>query len=98
MKLNLTMGNWVLCGDRNMTDLFDDVVGPSAFIHGSELRAWDALVDNLDLVDNYLCIGVRLGPYYTRHARKTDRYDQSRLDRNYSSNHNDWCQYTREIA
>lgn len=38
-----------------MTDLFDDVVGPSALIHGSELRAWNRLVDHLDLVDNYIC-------------------------------------------
>lgn len=32
-------------------------------------------VDHMDLIDNYLCAGIRLGPYYTKQARKTDHYD-----------------------
>lgn len=71
-----------------MTDLWDDAVGPSAFIHGSEAMAWNRLVDKLDMVDNYLCAGVRMDPQYTRQAKRTDRYDQSCLNRNYSSNKN----------
>lgn len=41
-----------------MTDLYDDTIGPSAFAHGSKMRAWNRLVDKLDLVDNYLYAGV----------------------------------------
>lgn len=58
-----------------MTDLYDDAIGPSALIHGYELRAWNRLVDKLNLVDNYVCAGMRLGPHFTRQARKMDRYD-----------------------
>lgn len=58
-----------------MTDLVDDAIGPNALIHGSERHAWNQLVDHLDLVDNYLCAGIRLGPFFTRQVRKVDRYD-----------------------
>lgn len=48
-----------------MTDLFDDAIGPTAYIHGNERRAWNKLVGHLDLVDNYICAGQRLGPHFT---------------------------------
>lgn len=78
-------------------DLYDDALGPSAFIHGSELRPWDHLVDHLDLVDNFLCVGNKEGPYFTRQAKKTDHYDQLRLDRYYTSKRNEWCKFVKEI-
>lgn len=85
LATNLEGKNWVLCGDWNMTNLYDDAIGPSAFIHGLELREWNRLVDKMDMVDNYVCVGLRLGYQFTRQTRKTDRYNQSRLDRNYNS-------------
>lgn len=88
MVANLKDEDWILYGDWNMTNLFDDVVGSSAFIHGLKMRAWNRIVDKLDLVDNYLCAYVRLGPHFTRQADKADRYDQSRLDHNYSRKRN----------
>lgn len=66
LKNNLEVDSWILCGNKNMTDLYDDAKGPSAFIHDSKMRAWNPLVDHLDSVDNFLCVGIRIGPYYTR--------------------------------
>lgn len=94
---NLSLEQWILCGDWNMTCLFDDAKGPSAFIHSLELRAWDSLVDTLDLVDNYICAGVREGPHFTRQARKIDKYNQSTLDRSYTSKRKDWCHHVKEM-
>lgn len=63
---NLKQEDWVLCGDWNMTNLYDDAIGPSGLIHGSKLRAWNRVVDHLDLVDNYSFSRVCLGPHFTR--------------------------------
>lgn len=79
-----------------MMDLFDDVVGASVLVHGSKLRSWDRLLDHLDLVCNYICLGNREGPYFTRQARKTGWYGQSRLDKCYNNKRNDWCQYVKD--
>lgn len=64
---------------------YERAIGPSALIHGSERRAWNRLVDHLDLVDNYICAGVRKGSHFTKQAWKLDRYDQSRLNCSYNS-------------
>lgn len=80
-----------------MTCCFEDAMGPSAFIHDLKLRAWDALVDSLDHLDNYICVGVREGPHYTRQSRKNDRYNQSRLNQSYSSQRQDWCHHVKEV-
>lgn len=47
-------GNWVLLGDWNMTEFFDDLAGPSARLHGSEERCWKRMVDKLDIINHYL--------------------------------------------
>lgn len=98
LTTNLEPLNWVLNGDWNMTDLVDDMIGPNTLIHGRKRWAWNRLVDHLDLVDNYLCVGIRIGPFFTWQARKKHCYDQSRLDRSYSSLRNSWCQYIDELA
>lgn len=81
-----------------MTNLYDDAIGLSTFIHRSEAKAWNRLVFKMDLVDNYICVGIKLGPHFTRQARKIDRYDQSRLDKNYNNMQNGWCKYIKKVA
>lgn len=39
LTTNLEVENWVLCGDWNMTNLFDNAIGPNTYIHGSKMRA-----------------------------------------------------------
>lgn len=68
---------WIFFGDWNMVELWDNAIGPSTLIHGTETRMWNKLVDQFHLVDNYLCAGSRMGPLYTRHARRAERLDQS---------------------
>lgn len=77
--------HWIVGGDWNMVELWDDARGTSTLIHGGERRAWNKFVDKFNLVDNYLCAGERKGPHYTRQARNNNCLDQSRLDRIYSS-------------
>lgn len=57
MATTLHERNWILFGDWNMVDLFDDSVGASARIHGSEERSWRRVVNKFDLIDLYLTVG-----------------------------------------
>lgn len=54
LAVNLEGDQWILNGDWNMIDLYDDAIGPSDFIHNLEARAWNRLVYKMDLVDNLL--------------------------------------------
>lgn len=66
MSTHLHEGHWVLAGDWNMVEMFDDSVGRSAHLHGTEERSWKRLVENLDLMDQYFMVVARKGPVYTR--------------------------------
>lgn len=46
MTDNLTEAKWVVCGDWNMLELWDDSVGHNALLHGNEARAWNQLAEN----------------------------------------------------
>lgn len=81
-----------------MVELWDDAVGNSTLIHGTEARVWNKLVDRFNLVDNYLCAGSRFGPHYTRQAMKGERLDQSRLDHIYSSEQKSWCMFVKNFS
>lgn len=56
---------WIIGGDWNMVDLWDDAIGPCTLIHRRESRTWTKFVDKFTLVDNYLCAGERKGPHFT---------------------------------
>jgi hypothetical protein len=79
-------GNWVFAGDFNMLEFYDDSIGGSSVIQGAEERSWKHIVDDLDLVDFYLCASRRRGPLYTRQVCCGQRTDAARLDHIYSSN------------
>lgn len=57
MARKLKEGNWIIYGNWNMTERWEDVVGPSTLTHGSEARAWSKLVDQMGLVDNCFWAG-----------------------------------------
>jgi hypothetical protein len=78
--------NWVLTGDFNMLEFYDDSLGRSSVIQGAEERIWKLMVDELDLVDLYLCAAKRRGPLFTRQATCGQRTDAARLDCMYCSN------------
>lgn len=73
-----------------MVKLHDDLVGPTAHLHGMEERSWLNLMDHLDLIDLYFTVVHRKGPIYTRQAIRGGRLHQTRLDRVYSSNRGNW--------
>lgn len=80
-----------------MVEFLDDAVGPSTICTGSERRAWKRMSNRVDLVDNYLCAGIRRGPFYTRQQHCLDRIDQSMLDRLYSSLSASWCSFVKFV-
>jgi hypothetical protein len=49
-----------------MLEFFDDFLGRSSVLHGTEERIWKHIVDDLDLIDLYLCASRRRGPLFTR--------------------------------
>jgi exonuclease III len=57
--------NWLLAGDFSMAEFQDDSLGVSTVLHGTEARLWHRVVDNLDLLDLYLCASYRHGPIFT---------------------------------
>jgi hypothetical protein len=72
--------NWVFAGDFNMLEFHDDSLGRSSVLHGSEERAWKCIVDDLDLLDLYICASERKGPLFTRQAISGMQVDGARLD------------------
>lgn len=55
-------------------------------LHGLERRAWNQLVDRLGLLDNRFIVVAKKDPHYTRQATHENLFDQSQIDRSYSSN------------
>lgn len=54
-------------------------------------------MDKLDLLDNRLMAVHKTGPHYTRQATYGPRFNQSRIDRSYSSNRGSWVEFVREV-
>lgn len=69
-----------------MTIFFDDLVGPSPRLHGSEECSWKRMMDSLDLTDHYLIVASKKGSIFTRHTTYGLFLDQSCLDRVYYNN------------
>jgi hypothetical protein len=82
--------NWLFYGDFNMLEFHDDSLGQSSVLHGSEERAWKCIVDDLDLLDLYVCASQRKGPLFTRQAVSGARVDGARLDRIYGTSRGEW--------
>jgi exonuclease III len=89
--------NWLIQGDWNMVEFYEDSAGTTCFAHGAEARRWAQVLDKFDLIDLYFCASRRRGPWCTRQAWSGSRYDRSRLDRFYSSNSGSWFQYVRNL-
>lgn len=96
IRENLVVTDGLLCGDWNMVEVNEDSTGTSSKLQGSEALAWQHLKTEWDLIDNYRGGGWVEGPAFTRQARSGERFDQSRLDRCYSSNSNAWCIYVQK--
>ncbi|KAL3682137.1 hypothetical protein R1sor_000159 [Riccia sorocarpa] len=90
-------GRWVLAGDMNSVELPDDTDGPTAVLHGSELRLWKALSAEFEMVDAYLCTAFREGPRFTRQVYSGGRLDQARLDRVYLSGGGGWLNHVHLV-
>lgn len=80
-----------------MIEHFDDVVGPSARLHNNEERSWKRSLDKLDCIDHYMTVADLKGPVFTRQAVCGTCFDQSRLDRIYSSHRGQWYAYIKTI-
>lgn len=66
MSSHLHQGNWIFSRDWNMTEFYDDLVGPSPQLHGRKEQSWRRMVDSLDLTNHYLTIASRKGSIFTR--------------------------------
>lgn len=80
-----------------MTKHFDDSVGLSTRIHGSEERSWKYVLDAWDTMDTYLIAVNRKESIFIKHTFYGLRFDQSRLDRIYASHRGNWYSYINEI-
>lgn len=85
MDGNLPEGHWLFCDDFNHTEFIKDSVGPPPLMHGSKRRSWNHLSDQFDLIDNHLVTILKTGPHFTCQAAYGACFDQSRIDRSYSS-------------
>lgn len=70
----------MICGDLNQTKRVEDSVGPSPLLHGSKHRAWNCLMDKMDLLDNMLIVVLKIDSQFTLQAAHGNRLDQSRID------------------
>ncbi|KAL3691500.1 hypothetical protein R1sor_005151 [Riccia sorocarpa] len=76
-------GTWILGGDWNSVESFEDSVGASPVQRGTEQRKWSSLAGALDLADGWTEATQRSGPHFTRQKQVGSRLDQVRLDRIY---------------
>ncbi|KAL3696875.1 hypothetical protein R1sor_010951 [Riccia sorocarpa] len=97
LSLKIQGDKWILGGDYNMVELWDDCRGKLALIAGAESRVWKSFAQEHGLVDAYICAVKRTGGCFTRHAFCGQRYDQSRLDRFYLSQAGDWNYMIKEV-
>ncbi|KAL3698443.1 hypothetical protein R1sor_012519 [Riccia sorocarpa] len=98
-NLNNTIaaGRWVIAGDYNMVELWDDCKGKTAVMTGAEARAWRHLADQNGLIDTYLCAASMKGGVFTQHVFCGRRYDQSKLDRIYLNQGRSWLHLVKEL-
>lgn len=95
MDLHLSVGNWMICGDFDHIEFAEDSVGPTPLLHGSKRTAWNRLLDKFNLIDNHLIAVHKSGPHFTRQVKYGPKFDQSCLDRNYSSNRGAWFKFSK---
>ncbi|KAL3685957.1 hypothetical protein R1sor_003979 [Riccia sorocarpa] len=98
LNSKLDDSNWVLAGDLNSVELPDDSDGPTAVMHGGELRIWKMLTSNFELIDAYLCVAFTEGSRFTRQCFSGERLDQTRLDRVYMSNGGNWFNHVGKVS
>ncbi|KAL3690380.1 hypothetical protein R1sor_016689 [Riccia sorocarpa] len=91
-------GKWILVGDFNMVELYEDSKGKSALISGAEARTWKHLAERKGLVDAYLCAVTTTGGLFTRQAFCGQRYDRARLDRIYLLEGAEWLELLKEVS
>ncbi|KAL3676158.1 hypothetical protein R1sor_026106 [Riccia sorocarpa] len=97
MVQTLAEGQWIISGDFNMVEYVEDSRGPTAVLRGEELQKWRILSEEWNLSDCWLNAFEREGPWYTRHALRGDRVDQSRLDRIYLSKYGEWVHSVQKV-
>ncbi|KAL2620272.1 hypothetical protein R1flu_000477 [Riccia fluitans] len=76
-------GTWILGGDWNSVETWEDNVGESPIQRGTEQRRWNELAGQLDLADGWIEASSRSGPHFTWERQVGDCFDQARLDRVY---------------
>lgn len=73
-------------------------MGPTPLLHGSKRRVGNRLVEKFDLIDNRLMVVLKLGPHFTHQVTYGVRFDQSRLERSYSSDRGSWMEFVCEVV
>ncbi|KAL3676664.1 hypothetical protein R1sor_026612 [Riccia sorocarpa] len=91
-------GRWIMVGDFNMVELYEDSKGKSALVSGAEARSWKHLAENKRLVDAYLCAVTMTEGLFTRQVFCGQRYDRARLDRIYLSEGAEWLEVVKEVS
>ncbi|KAL3683336.1 hypothetical protein R1sor_001358 [Riccia sorocarpa] len=91
-------GRWIMAGDFNMVELYEDSKGKSALVSGAEARSWKYLAESKGLIDAYLCAVTTTGGLFTRQAFCGLRYDRARLDRIYVSEGAEWLELVKEVS
>ncbi|KAL2621699.1 hypothetical protein R1flu_001904 [Riccia fluitans] len=76
-------GVWILGGDWNSVETWEDSVGESPIQRGTEQRRWNDLAAQLDLADAWTEATSCCGPHFTQQRQLGERFDQARLDRVY---------------
>ncbi|KAL2628549.1 hypothetical protein R1flu_013235 [Riccia fluitans] len=84
-------GVWILGGDWNSVETWEDSVGESPIQRGTEQRRWNALAAQLDLADGWTEASSHCGPHFTRQPQFGEPFDQARLDRVYFGRSELWA-------
>ncbi|KAL3692706.1 hypothetical protein R1sor_006357 [Riccia sorocarpa] len=85
-------------GDMNVVEYAEDTNGSTPIMHGGEERAWKRYSQDRDIVDTYLVVAQRHGPWYTRLRVLENDVEMSRLDRIYLTEGEEWIDNVAELT
>ncbi|KAL3694179.1 hypothetical protein R1sor_007830 [Riccia sorocarpa] len=89
---------WLMLGDWNTVLATIDSAGPTAVLKGSAKEQWLELDQQRRLSDLYKLAEHKHGPRFTRQALRGGRFDQSRLDRVYTTKGGKWIKEVKDIT
>ncbi|KAL2621602.1 hypothetical protein R1flu_001807 [Riccia fluitans] len=76
MQERLPGGQWLLGGDWNLVESFEDSVGPIPIQRGSERHKWNSLNAHFDLVDGWIEANKQEVPHFMCQKNKMSDWNK----------------------